>query len=248
MVRRLLDARLPADPRRAASGDQRGQSVELGEPARPARAQAVRSDEHVRAARAALGPARQGVLALLPPAVADLPNRPAVGGAAADRCSGCGAGSAASAGAQVAFLIPPASWACTTAGMIVFLNFSDHEVRERDYFFQSGYHALRAVDRARRRLADRAGCATRSRPARCRRCATAARGGADGAASRSCWSRTCGSRTTAAATTSPTTTPTTCSRRWRRTRSCSPTATTTRSRSGTCSRSRASARTCASST
>jgi tetratricopeptide (TPR) repeat protein len=29
----------------------------------------------------------------------------------------------------------------TTAGMIVFLNFSDHEVRERDYFFQSGYHA-----------------------------------------------------------------------------------------------------------
>ena len=30
----------------------------------------------------------------------------------------------------------------TTAGMIVFLNFSDHEVRERDYFFQSGYHAF----------------------------------------------------------------------------------------------------------
>jgi DNA-binding SARP family transcriptional activator len=29
----------------------------------------------------------------------------------------------------------------TTAGMIVFLNFSDREVRERDYFFQSGYHA-----------------------------------------------------------------------------------------------------------
>lgn len=29
----------------------------------------------------------------------------------------------------------------TTAGMIVFLNFSDHEVRERDYFFQSGFHA-----------------------------------------------------------------------------------------------------------
>jgi hypothetical protein len=29
----------------------------------------------------------------------------------------------------------------TTAGMIVFLNFTDHEVRERDYFFQSGYHA-----------------------------------------------------------------------------------------------------------
>jgi hypothetical protein len=29
----------------------------------------------------------------------------------------------------------------TTAGMILFLNFSDNEVRERDYFFQSGYHA-----------------------------------------------------------------------------------------------------------
>ncbi|MFN8586399.1 MAG: DUF2723 domain-containing protein [Candidatus Eisenbacteria bacterium] len=28
-----------------------------------------------------------------------------------------------------------------TAGLIVFLNFSSHEVRERDYFFQSGYHA-----------------------------------------------------------------------------------------------------------
>uniref|UniRef100_A0A832I458 DUF2723 domain-containing protein n=1 Tax=Eiseniibacteriota bacterium TaxID=2212470 RepID=A0A832I458_UNCEI len=30
----------------------------------------------------------------------------------------------------------------TTAGMILFLNFSDNEVRERDYFFQSGYHAF----------------------------------------------------------------------------------------------------------
>lgn len=28
-----------------------------------------------------------------------------------------------------------------TAGLITFLNFSSHEVRERDYFFQSGYHA-----------------------------------------------------------------------------------------------------------
>jgi hypothetical protein len=28
-----------------------------------------------------------------------------------------------------------------TAGLIVFLNFTDHEVRDRDYFFQSGYHA-----------------------------------------------------------------------------------------------------------
>jgi len=29
----------------------------------------------------------------------------------------------------------------STAGLIVFLNFSDHEVRDRDYFFTSGYHA-----------------------------------------------------------------------------------------------------------
>ncbi|HYM80548.1 MAG TPA: DUF2723 domain-containing protein [Candidatus Limnocylindria bacterium] len=29
----------------------------------------------------------------------------------------------------------------TTFGMIAFLNFTDKEVRERDYFFQSGYHA-----------------------------------------------------------------------------------------------------------
>ncbi len=29
-----------------------------------------------------------------------------------------------------------------TAGLIVFLNFTDHEVRDRDYFFQSGYHAF----------------------------------------------------------------------------------------------------------
>ena len=29
----------------------------------------------------------------------------------------------------------------STAGMILFLNFTDHEVRDRDYFFQSGYHA-----------------------------------------------------------------------------------------------------------
>jgi len=29
----------------------------------------------------------------------------------------------------------------TTVGLILFLNFTDHEVRERDYFFQSGYHA-----------------------------------------------------------------------------------------------------------
>jgi hypothetical protein len=29
-----------------------------------------------------------------------------------------------------------------TAGLVVFLNFSNHEVRNRDYFFQSGYHAF----------------------------------------------------------------------------------------------------------
>ncbi|MGH7741351.1 MAG: glycosyltransferase family 117 protein, partial [Candidatus Eiseniibacteriota bacterium] len=28
-----------------------------------------------------------------------------------------------------------------TAGMIIFLNFTDHEVRDRDYFFTTGYHA-----------------------------------------------------------------------------------------------------------
>jgi len=28
-----------------------------------------------------------------------------------------------------------------TAGLIFYLNFSDHEVRDRDYFFQTGYHA-----------------------------------------------------------------------------------------------------------
>jgi tetratricopeptide (TPR) repeat protein len=39
------------------------------------------------------------------------------------------------------FLYAGSFLALTTVGMIVFLNFSDHEVRERDYFFQSGYHA-----------------------------------------------------------------------------------------------------------
>jgi tetratricopeptide (TPR) repeat protein len=39
------------------------------------------------------------------------------------------------------FLYTGCFLALTTAGMIVFLNFTDHEVRERDYFFQSGYHA-----------------------------------------------------------------------------------------------------------
>jgi hypothetical protein len=40
-----------------------------------------------------------------------------------------------------AFLYTGSFLALTTAGMIVFLNFSPNEVRERDYFFQSGYHA-----------------------------------------------------------------------------------------------------------
>jgi hypothetical protein len=31
--------------------------------------------------------------------------------------------------------------------MILFLNFTDHEVRERDYFFTDGFHASRSVDR-----------------------------------------------------------------------------------------------------
>lgn len=35
-----------------------------------------------------------------------------------------------------------AFFALNTAGLIAFLNFSDHEVRQRDYFFQSGYHAF----------------------------------------------------------------------------------------------------------
>ena len=40
------------------------------------------------------------------------------------------------------FLYSGAFFGLTTAGMILFLNFTDHEVRERDYFFQSGYHAF----------------------------------------------------------------------------------------------------------
>ena len=40
------------------------------------------------------------------------------------------------------FLYSGAFFGLTTAGMILFLNFTDHEVRDRDYFFQSGYHAF----------------------------------------------------------------------------------------------------------
>ncbi len=42
---------------------------------------------------------------------------------------------------KVSFLTQFIFVGVTTAGMIVFLNFSNDEVRERDYFFQSGYHA-----------------------------------------------------------------------------------------------------------
>jgi transmembrane protein TMEM260 (protein O-mannosyltransferase)/tetratricopeptide repeat protein len=42
---------------------------------------------------------------------------------------------------RITFLTMGCFVGLTTAGMIVFLNFTDHEVRERDYFFQSGYHA-----------------------------------------------------------------------------------------------------------
>ena len=42
---------------------------------------------------------------------------------------------------RTSFLYTGTFFALTTAGMIVFLNFTDREVRERDYFFQSGYHA-----------------------------------------------------------------------------------------------------------
>jgi transmembrane protein TMEM260 (protein O-mannosyltransferase)/tetratricopeptide repeat protein len=42
---------------------------------------------------------------------------------------------------RISFLTTACFVGLTTAGMILFLNFTDHEVRERDYFFQSGYHA-----------------------------------------------------------------------------------------------------------
>ncbi len=40
------------------------------------------------------------------------------------------------------FLYTAAFVGLSTVGLIIFLNFSDHEVRDRDYFFQSGYHAF----------------------------------------------------------------------------------------------------------
>jgi Tfp pilus assembly protein PilF len=42
---------------------------------------------------------------------------------------------------RTTFLVTGCFFGLTTAGMIAFLNFTDHEVRERDYFFQSGFHA-----------------------------------------------------------------------------------------------------------
>lgn len=41
---------------------------------------------------------------------------------------------------KVTFLTTATLTAFSTAGMILFLNFSDHEVRDRDYFFATGYH------------------------------------------------------------------------------------------------------------
>jgi tetratricopeptide (TPR) repeat protein len=43
---------------------------------------------------------------------------------------------------RTTFLVMFVFFGFTTAGMIAFLNFTDHEVRDRDYFFQSGYHAF----------------------------------------------------------------------------------------------------------
>jgi tetratricopeptide (TPR) repeat protein len=42
---------------------------------------------------------------------------------------------------RTSFLVTGMFLGLTTVGMIAYLNFTDHEVRERDYFFQSGYHA-----------------------------------------------------------------------------------------------------------
>ncbi len=57
-------------------------------------------------------------------------------------CSGFSAAPGSRAATARVFLYTGSFLGLTTAGMIVFLNFTDHEVRERDYFFQSGYHAF----------------------------------------------------------------------------------------------------------
>ncbi|HTK31656.1 MAG TPA: DUF2723 domain-containing protein [Candidatus Saccharimonadaceae bacterium] len=41
---------------------------------------------------------------------------------------------------RISFLTTGCLFAFATVGMIVFLNFTDHEVRDRDYFFTTGYH------------------------------------------------------------------------------------------------------------
>ena len=41
---------------------------------------------------------------------------------------------------RISFLTTGILLAFSTVGMIVFLNFTDHEVRDRDYFFTTGYH------------------------------------------------------------------------------------------------------------
>ena len=42
---------------------------------------------------------------------------------------------------RISFLSTACLFLFGTAGMIAFLNFTDHEVRDRDYFFTTGYHA-----------------------------------------------------------------------------------------------------------
>jgi tetratricopeptide (TPR) repeat protein len=42
---------------------------------------------------------------------------------------------------RVSSLVMLSLFAFSTVGMIAFLNFTDHEVRDRDYFFTTGYHA-----------------------------------------------------------------------------------------------------------
>jgi tetratricopeptide (TPR) repeat protein len=43
---------------------------------------------------------------------------------------------------RISFLTMLSLFAFATVGMIIFLNFTDHEVRDRDYFFTTGYHAF----------------------------------------------------------------------------------------------------------
>jgi tetratricopeptide (TPR) repeat protein len=43
---------------------------------------------------------------------------------------------------RISFLATSCLFAFATVGMIAFLNFTDHEVRDRDYFFTTGYHTF----------------------------------------------------------------------------------------------------------